>query len=44
MKNYFEEAMNREHNQYVAFSKLANYQKPVSTNTAKKARQTGDVE
>ena len=44
MKNYFEEAMNREHNQFVAFSKRANYQKPISTNTSKKERQTGDVE
>ena len=41
MKKYFEEAMEREHNQYVAFAKRANYQKPISTTPTKKGRLDG---
>lgn len=42
MKKYFEEAMVREHNQYVAFAKRANFQKPISTTPEKKGRYAGD--
>ena len=41
MKKYFEEAMEREHNQYLAFSKRANYQNPISTTPEKKGRYAG---
>jgi iduronate 2-sulfatase len=44
MKKYFEEAMEREHNQFVAFAKRANYQKPISTTPTKKGRYAGDIE
>jgi iduronate 2-sulfatase len=39
MKKMFNEAMEREHNQYVAFNKLASWHSPISTNTEKKGRK-----
>lgn len=44
MRNLFEAAMNREHEQCVNFSKLANWQTPVSTDSNKKGRKAGSIE
>jgi len=44
MKQYFEEAMEREHNQFVAYAKLADFQKPISTTPTKKGRYAGNIE
>ena len=44
MRNLFEAAMNREHEQCVNFSKSANWQTPVSTDSNKKGRKAGSIE
>ncbi len=44
MKDMFEDAMEREHKQCVNYSKLANWQTPISTNTEKKGRKMGSIE
>jgi len=41
MKKLFTEAMNREHIQYVNYSKLANWQTSISTSPEKKVRKAG---
>ena len=44
MKKLFTEAMEREHKQYENYSKLANWQKPISTTPEKKGRKSGAIE
>lgn len=44
MKKLYDQAMEREHVQCKAFNKLANWQKPISTNTEKKGRKMGSIE
>ena len=39
MKKLFTEAMEREHNQYVAYDKLANWHTPINTNSNTKSRK-----
>jgi hypothetical protein len=44
MKALFEKAMEREHKQCVDYSKLANWQTPISTDSNKKGRKMGSIE
>jgi iduronate 2-sulfatase len=44
MKALFEKAMEREHIQCVGYSKLANWQTPISTTPEKKGRKMGAIE
>jgi len=44
MRKLFEDAMEREHKQCVSFSKLANWQTPISTTPEKKGRKMGAIE
>jgi len=44
MKKLFTEAMEREHIQYGNYSKLANWQTPISTTPEKKGRKVGAIE
>ena len=44
MKKLFTEAMEREHVQYENYSKLANWQTPISTTPEKKGRKAGAIE
>lgn len=44
MKNLFKQAMERECKEYAAFSKTANWQKPISTTPEKKGRKSGEIE
>lgn len=44
LKKLFEEAMKREHKQYLNYSKFANWQEKISTNPTKKGRESGSIE
>lgn len=44
MKMLIQSAMEREHQQYLNYNKLANWQTPVSTNPEKKGRMSGSIE
>jgi iduronate 2-sulfatase len=44
MRKMFKGAMEREHNQYENYSKLASWHEPISTNSEKKGRKAGDIE
>jgi len=44
MKKLIQSAMEREHKQYLNYSKLANWQVPISTNPEKKGRMSGSIE